>query len=102
MPRISRAQSNPIDPLGKIDSSPKKLECTSPTSSGSTRQLTQRSSRPWKRDGSGVAEYPREPARKNAEASARERNTEEAGNLSVRRPRTDMLVTPSSLRNATE
>src|SRR5262249_45764656 len=100
MPRINRAQSNPIEPLGKSDSSSKKLDRTSSTSSGSTCQFRQRSSKPWKRDRSGVAEYPREPASKNAEASPSERNTDDAGNLSVRRPRTDMLVTPSSLQSA--
>ena len=101
MPRISRAQSNSIDPFGNSDTFSKKLERTSSTSNGSTCQLEQRSSRPWKRDGSGVAEYPSEPAWKNAEASSSEGNTEDGGNSSARRPRTSMLVTPSSLRKPT-
>jgi hypothetical protein len=97
MPHMSSAQSNSIDPFGKSAESSKKLEVTFSIARGSTCQLRQRSSSPWNRVGSEVAEYPSDPDSKNADASASERKTDDEGNWSARRPRTNMPVAPSSL-----
>ena len=97
---MTKAESSSAEPAGKTDSSPKKLDSARVTRSGSMRHVLQRSSSPSNRPGRRVAEYPREPASKNADACASDAKTEPAGRPGASSAATATRAVPSALAKA--